>query len=189
MAENTSISNSQTAPAERRSRRRGGRRDGRRRGSSLIEFTLLGIPVIFLMTSVIAASLDMWQFFTLSYATEITARYAGMHGNTCESPNSCTVTLGTVVGFFEKQSIALNSALVVVTFTDGSGTTTCNPITTCAASSATSPNTSYNNVGSNITVAATYKLIDPIAMLWPGSHGVSGGTFLVGATSTLPILY
>ncbi len=161
-----------------------------RRGSSLVEFALLGIPVIFLLTSVIAASLDMWQFFTLSYATEIAARYAGMHGATCTAnSNSCTITIGSVVTLFEKQSIALNKAKVTVKFTDGSGTTTCNPVSSCEGSATQYPASANNTVGSSITVAATYSLVNPVVMLWPGSNGVKAGTFTVGATSTQPIVF
>jgi len=37
-----------------------------RRGSALLEFTLVGIPMIFISTSVMSASLDMWQFHNLA---------------------------------------------------------------------------------------------------------------------------
>ena len=50
----------------------------RRRGSALLEFTLVGIPILFLSTSVISASLDMWQFHNLAYGTQMTARYVAM---------------------------------------------------------------------------------------------------------------
>lgn len=167
-------------------------RDGRnrRRGSSLLEFTLLGIPVIFLFTSVITCSIDMWQFYTLSYATEIVSRYAGMHGATCAANgNTCTITVGTLATYFEGQSIALDPSKISLKLTDGSGTTTCNPITTCTSSSAQFPAAAYNTVGLNVTVAATYAVINPIAMFWPGSAGVNGGNFTLGATSLQEILY
>ena len=162
----------------------------RRRGSSLLEFTMLGIPVIFLVTSVITCSVDMWQFYTLAYAVDVTARYAVVHGATCsQNGNTCTITRANMVTFFEGQSPALDTSKVNVTLTDGSGSTNCNPVTSCAASNAQFPASANNSVGSDVTIKATYPLINPIAMFWYGSGGVRAGSFTVGATSTQRILF
>jgi Flp pilus assembly protein TadG len=169
--------------------RRGSALKTLRCGSALLEFTLLGIPVLFLFTSVITCSIDMWQFYTLSYAVEMTSRYAGMHGATCGGTNTCTINSGAVTSYLVSQAIALDKSLLNVTLTDGSGSTTCNPVTTCTSGTAQFPAAAYNSVGANITVTATYRLVNPIAMLWPGSSGVNAGTFTVGATSTQGIVY
>ncbi len=162
----------------------------RRRGSTLIEFTLLGIPAIFLFTSVITCSIDMWQFFTLSYAVDETARYAALHGATCSANgNSCTVSRATVATYFETQAIALNPSSTTMKLTDSSGTITCNPVSSCPSGSSQFPAASHNSLGSNITVSATYALTNPIAMFWPGSGIVNSGSFTVGATSTQGILF
>jgi hypothetical protein len=132
----------------------------------------------------------MWQFFTLSYAVDQTARYASLHGATCSANgNSCTVTRAQMATYFEGQAIALNAASTTVKLTDGSGATTCNPVSSCPSGSAQFPAAGYNSVGSNITVSATYALVNPIFMFWPSGGKTAGSNFTVGATSTQEIIY
>ena len=76
------------------------RKAGSRRGDSLIEFTLMGIPIIFITTSIVAMSLDMFEFHNLAYATAATARYISMHG-----VNGSAITVGQIATYFENQGI------------------------------------------------------------------------------------
>jgi Flp pilus assembly protein TadG len=160
-----------------------------RRGSAMIEFTLLGIPGLFLCMSVIMSGIDMWQFFTLSYAVAQTTRYASVHGATCAGTNTCTITRAQVAAYFESQALSLVTASTVLIITDGSGTITCNPVTSCPSGSTTFPATTNNAVGSNITLTATYPISNPLFMFWPGAGRVNPTTYTVGASSTQEILY
>jgi Flp pilus assembly protein TadG len=162
-----------------------------RHGSTLVEFTLLGIPVIFLFTSVMTCSVDMWQFFTLSYAVKQTARYAALHGISCtQNSNTCQVTRATIATFFQNQSIALSAAGTTLILNDGSGAITCNPVTACPSSTSNFPSSGHNGLGGQITVTAKYSLTNPIFMFWPGTSGsIVSNSFLVGATSTQEILF
>ncbi len=161
-----------------------------RRGATLIEFTLLGIPGLFVCTSVMTASVNMWQFFTMSYAVEQTTRYAALHGATCSSNgNTCTITRAQVAAFFEAQGFALSPASTTLKLTDGSGTITCNPVTSCPSSSSVFPAAGSNGVGSNITIAVTYTITNPMIMLWPAAGNRAGSHFTLGATSTQEILF
>lgn len=165
------------------------RRSSSRRGTALIELTLLGIPLLCVTTSVMSMGLDAWQYWTLAYATDATARYISMHGATCsQNGNSCTITTGKVATFFESQSMALNSGSVNVALTDTSGTTNCNPVSTCASGSTTFPASSANTVGSDITVQATYKLTNPLIMIF-GRNSVNGNNYTVGAKSRVRIQF
>jgi hypothetical protein len=162
---------------------------GNRRGDALIEFTLLGIPVLFVTISLITVSLDMWEFHELPYAVEMTARYAATHGQGCaQNGNTCTLTMANMVSFFESQNISLDPGQVSVTFTDGSGPTSCSPLNTCASSSSQFPNASDNAEGSDITIAATYTLKNPIVMFWPPNRDPAHD-FTVGATSRQRIIF
>ena len=161
-----------------------------RRGSTMIEFTLLGIPGLFICISVVMSGIDMWQFFTLSYAAAETARFASVHGATCAPPtNTCQITRAQVAAYFENQALALNTATTVLTMTDGSGAITCNPITSCPSDTTKFPAITNNAVGSNITVTATYPISNPLFMFWPGAGRVNPGTFTLGASSTQELLY
>jgi hypothetical protein len=140
--------------------------------------------------SVVSGGIDMWQFFTLSYATAQTARFASLHGATCSAnSNTCTITRAAVATYFESQALALSTSSTVMRITDGSGTVTCNPVTSCPSATSQFPAASHNAVGSNITVSATYPLSNPIFMFWPGAGEVNPATFTVGATSTQEILF
>lgn len=156
----------------------------KRRGNALIEFTLLGIPMIFILVSIVSMSIDAWAYQNLAWAVDQTARYATLHGTTCtENGNSCAINIGSMATYFINTASALDAGSVSVSFTDGSGTTTCNPVNSCKTSITTFPNSSYNSTGSDVKVAATYTLSNPIALFWPSGGSMASSNFTVGATS------
>jgi Flp pilus assembly protein TadG len=158
-----------------------------RSGNVIIEFSLLGIPIILITITIVLVSIGMWQFHCLAYASETTATYASVHGATCaKNGNACTITIGNMATYFASQAIALPQNQVVVSFKDGSGTTTCNPLNTCTSSAAPFPSASYNSVGTDVTVKATYTLKNPIGMFWASTPAQD---FTVGATSRQRILF
>lgn len=164
----------------------------RRRGASMIEFTLVGIPAIIICTSVLTCAIDMWQLYTLSYAVDQTARYAALHGNTCSAgTNSCTITRADVATYFRNQAIALVPSSTTMILNDGSGAVTCNPIHSCPSSASRFPSAGHNSptAPDMVTVQATYQLINPIFMFWPGASPVSATRFTVGATSRHPVVF
>lgn len=145
---------------------------------------LLGIPMLFLMTSVISMGINGWQLQSLVYATEMTARYVSVHGATCaQNGNSCTINRGQVATYFAGQGIALNAGLVNVSLTDSSGTTTCNPVNGCNNSTTQFPASTANSVGSDITIQATYAVSNPMAMFWGNSRTVNAQSYTLGAKS------
>lgn len=162
----------------------------KRRGSALLEFTLIGIPVIFISTSVMSASLDMWQFHNLAYGTQMTARYVAMHGRTCtQNGNACTMTVGNVASYFEGQALALDASKLNVKLQSLSETINCNPLDTCNSSATVFPNSSDNGVKFDIVVTATYPMTNPIALFWPGVGSVTPSTFNLFATSRQMIVF
>jgi Flp pilus assembly protein TadG len=165
--------------------------NARRRGSSLIEFTLVGIPAIIICTSVMTCAIDMWQYYTLSYAVDQTARYAALHGDTCSAgSNACTITRADVGTYFQNQAIALTVSSTTIVLYDGSSNVTCNPVNSCPASSSRFPSIGHNVPGTDaITVTATYPLINPIFMFWPGARSATATSFTVGATSSQPVVF
>jgi len=164
----------------------------RRRGASLIEFTLVGVPAIIICTCVLTCAIDMWQLYTLSYAVDQTARYAALHGDTCSAgSNNCTITRADVATYFQNQAIALTPSSTTMILNDGSGAVTCSPVDSCPGSSNRFPAAGYNlpTTPNTVTVQATYPLINPIFMFWPGAHSVSATRFTVGATSTQQVIF
>lgn len=162
-----------------------------KRGSSLVEFTLVGIPLIFLITSLCSASLNMWQYHNLAYTVDLTTRYIASHGNVCtQSGNSCATTLGSIYTVMSKSGMALDPGKLNVTLTSASGSnTTCQPLSNCAGSSTQWPSSTDNAIGNDVKVFATYKLVNPIIMLWPDGNKVQAGQFTVGATARQRITF
>lgn len=162
----------------------------RRRGYGVIEFTIIGIPIIFLTVSIIEVSLAMWQYHTLAYAVSVTTRYVITHGRSCsQNGNTCTITLGSVATTFKNQAIALDASKVNLTLYTQTATTTCNPLTNCTSSTAQFPSTTDNGVNLDVTLVAKYPVSNPFPFFWPGSAPQSGGTFTLAATSRQRIVF
>ena len=156
------------------------------RGTALIEFAFVGVPMILITVSVVSIALEMWQYSSLSYATAATARYVTTHGASCtQNGNTCGITVGNVASYFANQAMGLSATRLTLTLTDGSGSTTCNPpYTSCESSTSAFPASSSNSVGSNITIMATYPVTNPVSMFWRASS-----TYNLGATSTQSIAF
>jgi len=164
--------------------------DGQRRGSVLIEFTLVGIPLIFMMTSIMMIALAMWQFETLAYGTQTTARFVVMHGRTCtQDGNSCTVTLNDIATYFSGQTIALDPNKTKLTLKSVSGTTTCEPLISCNGNTTVFPSAADNGINFDVTVTATYGVVNPLALFWRGTAGAGPGTLNLFATSRQRIMF
>ena len=58
-------------------------RESKRRGQALVEFTFVGIPMIFILISVFEMSRGMWIYHTLTYAVKEGTRVAMVHGQDC----------------------------------------------------------------------------------------------------------
>jgi hypothetical protein len=160
------------------------------RGVALIEFTMVGIPVIFLTTSIIDMSLESWNFHSMVYAIEVADRYACAHGRTCsKGGNTCTIRVQDVASLISRQAPGLDPSSMNVTLTTHSTSTNCFPLNTCFTNATQFPNTTDNGVGLDITISATYAMHNPVSMLWFGSAGTSTGTFTVGATTRQNIVY
>jgi len=161
-----------------------------RSGSTLIEFTLVGIPLIFMMMSILMTAIGMWQFESLAYGAQSTARFIAMHGRTCtQDGNSCIVTVSDVAAYFSGQTIALDPAKANITLKSASTTTSCRPIASCIGNSAQFPSAADNGVNFDVTVTASYGVVNPLAMFWPGTTPVGSGTFDLYATSRQRITF
>jgi len=62
----------------------------------MIEFTLVGIPMIFLLISIFEISRAMWNYHTLAFAIREGTRYAAVHGSGCSADPRATPCQATV---------------------------------------------------------------------------------------------
>ena len=153
-----------------------------RRGSSTLEFTLVGIPLIFVLISTFEMARGMWNYHTIAYAVKEGTRYASVHGINCSSsPNTCTVTIGQVTQKIVDAGIGLPTTQLRLTFTSLSGSVTCFA-SACLSNATVWPSSPGDAVGSSIQIDATYPFQSAISMFWPGAGAGVGGF----ATVNLP---
>jgi Flp pilus assembly protein TadG len=160
-------------------------------GNALVEFTLVGIPLIFVLISTFQMALAMWNYQTLAYAVRAGARYAATHGKDCgNSGNSCGTTVANVENAIAKAAVGLPPGNFNVTLTSGTATAvTCAPLSSCGSTSTAWPPSGNNSPGQDIQIAATYTFSTALGMLWPGAGKVSFGTFTFVAYTRQPIQF
>lgn len=157
---------------------------GGRRGNAAVEFVLVGIPLIFTLISVEEISRGMWVYDTLAGTVARTARYISVRGKDC----AC-LTLGQIYTQFLQYGTGLDDSQVQVTLTGTSGSTSCNPLSTCKSSATSWPSSSDGTAGNNIQITAVYPFKSALFMFWPGVHTTSIATVNLNASSKQIIQY
>src|SRR4051812_48233805 len=100
------------------------------RGTALVEFSLAGIAMIFLIICTFHLAMGMWNYHTLATTVHEATRYAAVKGVNCSKPgNSCRITVGTLATRIKTYGIGVPSSSVSVTLrTDSGAETLCNPL-------------------------------------------------------------
>jgi Flp pilus assembly protein TadG len=162
-----------------------------RRGSTILEFTLVGIPMIFIFISIFEISRGMWIYHTLAYAVREGTRYAAMHGSGCASPNTCQVTIGGIAGVIKTAGVGLDPNGVNVTFTPASGSVSSDTMTNQLASTTVWPPTGANAPGQTVKISVKYPFRTFLAVFWAGAGAPlnDSGVFYLPATSTQSIQF
>ncbi|MCL5742818.1 MAG: pilus assembly protein [Acidobacteria bacterium] len=147
--------------------------DHRRRGSAALEFTLTGVPLIFVLISTFEMARGMWIYHTLAYAVKEGTRYASVHGKNCvTAPNSCSVTLGQVAARIRDNGTGLEPDRLNLTFTTSAGSQSC-LLQDCLASGTVWPDAPGNAAGMDITISALYPFRSFLCLFWPGAGAVN----------------
>jgi Flp pilus assembly protein TadG len=156
----------------------------RERGNQTVEFTMIGIPLLFILFGVANMSFAMLTLHTIQEACEQGARYVVTHGSTCSTGgNTCGVTVGNVASVISSAAAGVNPSQLTVTLTvcaagvntcPASGAVnqvTCSPLSSCTSSSTAWPSSSNNTAGSyDVIVSADCTVASPIFMYWPGKN-------------------
>ena len=184
----------------------------KRRGQTLVEFTFVGIPLIFTLISIFEVSRGMWIYHTLAYAAKVGVRYASVHGINCvgstvnaklQNPNDCAVKMGpanppstgtlpSIAYVIRQAAIGLDPLKTTITFIDSGTSVTCNLDLTGGTSACPAtiwPSydpagvSTYDLVGQPIRIDITTPFNSAISMLWPGAKPVRFASGTLGATS------
>jgi len=168
----------------------------RQLGQSLVEFTFVGIPLIFVMISIFEISRGMWTYQTLAHASQEATRYASVHGFNCNPTttalptpnNNCAITAANIATNIQFYGVGLDPAKTTLTLTSNGGVVTC-ALNACGATVWPPNDGSSNVVGAPITVKLEVPFRSAIAMLWPGAHAVSFGVTNMAAVATETIKF
>jgi len=160
-------------------------RTGKRRaarGSNLIEFTLVGIPLVFMILTIFQISLGMFTYHTLANAIDVGARLASVQPGNVGGPNGIAQTI-------INNAPGLLPGKLTLTFSGTVGGTA-TPVATCVATTCVS---SYSSTAfppgsaftDTLTVLGTYPFATPFAMFWPTVGPMKlAGNITLGATTT-----
>ncbi len=98
------------------------RRQRRSGGNSLLEFTLVGIPLIFVLMSTFQMASAMWLYHTLAFAAKEGTRYAIVHGVNCsKNGNTYCIMVPDVATAINNSATGLNPEQMTVTLTPSQG--------------------------------------------------------------------
>jgi Flp pilus assembly protein TadG len=155
------------------------------RGSAILEFTLVGILLLFVLISTFEIARGMWTYHTLAYAVREGTRYAIMHGKGCASPNTCQVTVGQITALIESAGPGMDPNQTTLTLTPASGSATSDTIANLLSNTTKWPPSSANAPGQNVQISLDYPFQTFLATLWrPGS---GSQVFHLAASSEEPI--
>ena len=152
------------------------------RGSSALEFILLGIPLIFVLISTFEMSRGMWLYHTLAYAIKDGARYAVVHGQSCTiPPNACEVTISKIASQIQSSGSGLEDDKLTLTFTPSSGSAITCLLRDCIDNYATTswPSGAANAPGDVVNISGVYPFNSAMAMFWPGTSPTMGSPTVV----------
>lgn len=157
-------------------------------GSSLIEFTLVGIGLVFVLISIFEMARGMWIYHTLAHASKEATRFLIVHGAECQTRATCRDTsnrsdlaariryhgIGLLPGQLGVQ-VYLNGTQVIGA---GGGFVTLSSLESDSAKwGEPAPR------GQSVQVGLRYPFRSALAMLWPGAGKVNFTLTNLGAFS------
>jgi Flp pilus assembly protein TadG len=175
----------------------------RRRGSALIEFTLVGIPILFALISIFEVSRAMWIYVTVAHSVKEGLRFAIVHGNNCTiAPNSCRLQLRDIAARIANTGVGLlPEEFTNIEFISSTRTETCSTLDSCLTTAAgntywptAAPGVTPADVGSvrgaDLEIRGRYQFTSLMLMFWPGA-GSAGkfGAVTLGASAKESIQY
>ncbi len=144
-----------------------------RKGSAMVEFTLVFIPLLFLICSTVEFGRAMWSYHTLAGSVKTGARYAIVHGARCFDTGTCQASLGNVAETIRYAGRGLDPARMSVTLTSGDEVRTCSPLSSCIGDGSLWPPAGENAVGRPILIEASYSFESVLSSFWPGQSRAS----------------
>ncbi len=175
------------------------RRKNSRRGSAIVEFAIVGIPLLFIWISVVQMAIGMWRYHTLQYAVKMASSYMAIHGSSCsKNGNTCSIQIQHAAAVLKNAAVGIPPNAISVTFTPygndhvtpagGSYPLTCT-LNNCLTNTTPFPPTGYGDPGCDIRIQATYTFQSALGMVVPGAGSVHFGTYNFTSDTQQTILF
>ncbi len=138
-------------------------------GNATIEFTLVGIPLVFVLISTMEMARGMWIYHTLAYAVKEGTRYAVARGQN----NPIPTTYQNVCNAIAQAGTGLLPEDLTLSFTSLGGTSPPYTANNCPPTQQWPPGNNAgiidNQPGQTISITAYYPFVSAISMFWPGA--------------------
>jgi Flp pilus assembly protein TadG len=153
-----------------------------------MEFTLVGIGLIFVLIGIFEMSRGMWIYHTLAHTSKEATRYLIVHGRECQTRTNCATdsTLANVAARIRYHGVGLLPNLLelqvwrggVQVVGSGGGFVTLASLESNATvwDAAAEP-------GQAVQVSVRYPFRSALAMFWPGAKRVNYTLVTLGANS------
>ncbi len=153
-------------------------RSRRRRGAAILEFTLAGIPLMFVWISIVQMGIGMWHYDTIQYAVKQAGGFIATHGGQYVASGNSPAMIKDAASVLSYWAIGIPRSQMNVTFTSGNQSHSCR-LDNCLTDATTWPPTIASAPSTVITVRADYIWHNALAMVapGPGCKVVSFGAF------------
>lgn len=143
----------------------------KRRGSSMVEFALVFLPLVTLLLGVFELGRAMWTFHSVSAAVKNATRYTIVRGAGCAAEyTGCSPSVSDVAAEIRSSSLGLDQSRLRITFEAGSQTVSCASLSACLSDSQYWPAWPNNSVGRTVTVTGEYPFHTFLFSFWPAMN-------------------
>ena len=141
-------------------------------GNAMIEFTLVGIPLIFVLLATFELARGMWLYATVAHAVRAGARYAAVHGKDCSTlPNQCAVTVADVAGVIRDAGVGLDPMdlrlAMIATSPNTVPVVTLKPLSMLLVDASVFPSGTASVAGNDVFISGVFYFRTALTALFP----------------------
>ncbi|HWD00235.1 MAG TPA: TadE family protein [Candidatus Sulfopaludibacter sp.] len=161
-------------------------------GSAIVEFTMTGIPMMFVVISMVQMAIGMWNYHTLQYALKKGGSYLSVHGSATGYCLNNTCRVQDVATVIAQYATGLNPNNVNMTFipvTSSVDHTTTGTAITCKLNVCKTTTTAFPNGAPEFEIKAEYQFKNALGMVAFGKSPVKFGNPWFPAYTHQIVLY
>jgi Flp pilus assembly protein TadG len=164
----------------------------RQGGSTIVEFTLTGVPMIFVWISIVQMCIGMWNYHTLQYALKKGGSYLSAHGSSTGycSTNNCRIEeVAAVISQYATGMPRSSINLTFIQVTSSIDHATTGTSTSCTLDACLTNATAFPNGAPEFEIKAEYQFKNALGMVAFGGSPVKFGNPWFPAYTHQIVLY